>query len=480
YVDNGSYDRIVQYDLTQPSDSLISKSESIRLFPFISRVNNNLKEGFNFLTTDNNHTNINFGIVSNTDTSIQFCNFQSTVNNILPFDGSNANALIPTFSHYYYQRINFSYEQTFQDMPCIFKAYSCFDSTTFEWDFGDTASSVLNTSSMKYPVHIYKDSGTYKVRCIKHRYDQDNDTMIKTIHIQYNPKSYLGKDTALCAGQNIILTSPYIYDKYLWSNGDTTKTITVNASGIYILNTYKYYAGSCDALEVAVNADTITINIVPNPQKITQHKYYVCVGKTVTITAENTGMKYLWNTNDTIQQINVAQGKYIVKISNLQCFIYDTFEVVNFNTFKPAITIQNNQLASTKGNTYKWFNADTLVPNESKQQFEPKHNGYYKVLITDSNGCEAISDSIYFERIFAEIKIYPNPSNNVFTIELPNGNNEEYTLELYDAIGRRLQLKYSTKEGVTNIDLGDYASASYLLKITNTSGNSWVKKIIKQ
>ena len=169
----------------------------------------------------------------------------------------------------------------------------------------------------------------------------------------------------------------------------------------------------------------------------------------------------------------------MVRISNQQCFIYGTIEVLNFNVLKPLISKQNNQLRSSKGSTYKWFSTDTLIPNESKQQFAPKYNGYYRVLINDSNGCEAMSDSFYFERIFSELKIYPNPSKGIFTIEIPQSI-ELKSISIYDAIGRELQLDYIFKEGLVEMNLENYASGKYILLINDTNGNEWVRKIAKE
>lgn len=386
---------------------------------------------------------------------------------------------LPHFPHYYYQLLNFSFEQTYQNLPCVFRAYSCLDSTTFDWDFGDTSSHALNTVSMKYPTHVYKDTGVYTVRCIIHRSNMSDDTIIKTIHIEYNPIPLLGKDTTFCEGQSIILTTPYTYDKYLWSNGDTTNSISVNSSGTYILKTYKLYPGTCNGIEVAINSDSINIIVLPYPKKISQRKYYKCANKQVIITAENTGMKYLWSTGDSTKNITTSiPGKYVVKISNQQCFIYDTVEIINFNTIKPVISIQNNQLISTKAQTYKWYNNDSALYNESRQTLLPKRNGYYQVLIKDSNDCEIISDSVYFEKVYKEIKIYPNPSSELFIVELPN--NDTYTFNLFDITGRELELKYSIKDTITILDFGNYASSTYIFKITNNSGMVWVYKLIKK
>jgi hypothetical protein len=294
--------------------------------------------------------------------------------------------------------------------------------------------------------------------------------------VTINPLPIVGvtvtPSATVCTGTPITLNGTGA-KTYAWSGG------VINGTSFIPTTSGTYHVIGTDS-NGCTGVDSILINVTPFPEKIKQRKYVICPLKTVTISAENNLMKYLWDSGDTTQQINTAKaGIHQVKISNGICIIYDSIEVLNFTVSKPTISIQNNQLISSKANTYRWYSSDTLLPNVSKQHFAPKHNGYYTVSITDSNSCEAISDSVYFERIFSEIRIFPNPSLNVFTIELPNQSNNEYTFELYDAIGRRLQLNYSIIDGISKLDLRDYASASYFLKISDSFGNNLVKKIVK-
>ena len=43
----------------------------------------------------------------------------------------------------------------------------------------------------------------------------------------------LGSDTVICSGANLTLQSPNVYQNYLWSNGATTPTLSVNTGGSY-------------------------------------------------------------------------------------------------------------------------------------------------------------------------------------------------------------------------------------------------------
>jgi hypothetical protein len=73
------------------------------------------------------------------------------------------------------------------------------------------------------------------------------------------------------------------------------------------------------------------------------------------------------------------------------------------------------------------------------------------------------------------IKMYPNPTNGIFTIE----TQEVSTVEVFDMIGKKV---YSNKlsVGSSTIDLSNYTNGIYLLTVTNQKGNSNSFKLIKQ
>ncbi len=59
------------------------------------------------------------------------------------------------------------------------------------------------------------------------------DQAVFTIGIGNFPPVHLGNDTTFCQGQSLLLNATGPYSSYLWNNGSTAATRTVNASGTY-------------------------------------------------------------------------------------------------------------------------------------------------------------------------------------------------------------------------------------------------------
>ena len=86
-----------------------------------------------------------------------------------------------------------------------------------------------------------------------------------------------------------------------------------------------------------------------------------------------------------------------------------------------------------------------------------------------SLGIEASANAVPFT-------IYPNPSNDQFTVKLSNGNNA--TIEILDLKGNSIK-KTLANSMQTNVSTASISNGVYLLKIT-TNGNTFTKKIVVQ
>lgn len=115
-----------------------------------------------------------------------------------------------------------------------------------------------------------------------------------TIGIGNFPPVHLGNDTTICQGQSIVLNASGPYNSYLWNNGSTAATRTVNATGTYsvkvgvlganqIVNgdfeqgntgfSTDYIVGTGGSYGQLTNEGTYAITTSPN---LVHNNFYVC------------------------------------------------------------------------------------------------------------------------------------------------------------------------------------------------------------
>jgi gliding motility-associated-like protein len=119
----------------------------------------------------------------------------------------------------------------------------CFNDTTWfdlsdtsgidsvRWNFGDPASGALNSSTDNLPWHIYTDTGLFTTSVVLYE-GLVQDTFSETFRILASPIVDLGPDTAWCTG-SMNLNGGFNGTSWLWSTGDTTQFLNVQATGTY-------------------------------------------------------------------------------------------------------------------------------------------------------------------------------------------------------------------------------------------------------
>jgi opacity protein-like surface antigen len=73
---------------------------------------------------------------------------------------------------------------------------------------------------------------------------------------------------------------------------------------------------------------------------------------------------------------------------------------------------------------------------------------------------------------------YPNPTNDYLKLKVENYNTEDLVYQLYDMNGKLLE-KTKIESNEITINMENYTSASYLLKVTNNNKEVKTFKIIK-
>ncbi len=216
-------------------------------------------------------------------------------------------------------------------------------------------------------------------------------TTTTSITVNSNPATptiSAGSATTFCAGGSVALTSSAA-SSYLWSNGATTQSITVSASGSYSVTVTN--ASGCSAASAATS---VTVNPLPVTPTITAGSATTfCAGGNVVLSSSSaTGN--VWSPGGaTTQSITVsASGSYSVTVTNANgCSATSAATNVTVNPL-PTPTISAGGattfcaggsvvLTSSAASSYSWSTGATT------QSIPVNASGSYSVTVTNASGC---------------------------------------------------------------------------------------------
>ncbi len=219
--------------------------------------------------------------------------------------------------------------------------------------------------------------------------------------------------TTLCAGGTVTLTSSYPTNN-VWSNGLTTQSITVSATGDYSV---VYNPGGCPSdtsLPVNVIVNTTPIISASGPTTF-------CTGGSVVLTS-SIDSPIIWSNAATTENITVtSSGTYTVSTNFPSCPALTSLPVtITVNTYPPTPTITASgpttfcngnsvTLTSSAPSNNVWSNLttnNTLVANASNS---------YSVTVNNAGCISAPSNTIV-------VTVNPNPSPATIT----NGATDSY------------------------------------------------------
>ena len=191
---------------------------------------------------------------------------------------------------------------------------------------GSTAQSIVADASGNYSVMVTNTAG-----CA--------GTFDAIVNLVHPPMVELGADTVLCEGQSLVLDAGNPGSNYAWSNGASTRAITVRTPGTYSVQVNN---GLCQ------RSDAITVHFNPSPARMAVNEFHTCLDdepKYVVIDAGNAGSRHNWSTGETTRVIMAgAYGWYFVHMTNVyDCSTLDSARVIEYcpatifvpNTFTP-------------------------------------------------------------------------------------------------------------------------------------------------
>ncbi|MCU1350179.1 MAG: domain containing protein, partial [Acidobacteria bacterium] len=264
---------------------------------------------------------------------------------------------------------------------------------SYLWSTGATTQSIAVTAPGAFSV-----TTTYAGGC----FSTSPNVVVSTIAAPPLTVTASGP-TTFCLGGNVTLTASSGFTGYLWSNGATTQSITVNAAGSYSVTAS---TPSCSV----TSASTVVAIGAATPATITASgPTSFCTGGSVTLTANAGGTSYLWTNGATTQSITVSAGGTfgVVVTYSGGCTSVATPVAVSV-TAPPAVTIAaaasvnagssgNNAsvAAGPAGTTYAWTIAGgTILSGHGTPSISFSAGSSATVALTvtvTTNGCSTVA-----------------------------------------------------------------------------------------
>lgn len=216
-----------------------------------------------------------------------------------------------------------------------------------------------------------------------------NDSMKEVVNRylmdKYSNQLDLGADTIISNNFcPVTLSSPFPFQQYLWSTGETTPTINVSASGSYWLQVKDYFG--------RISYDTIQVQY-PIFNQLTSQP--ICVGSQLNW---NTGLSgsfsYLWQDNSTQSTLAISNaGNYYVKVTDNQgCSFYSDTISISIDNFSNIATLGSDTNMCI-GNTIQIQNITSQITgylwsnNSTNDSLVINAGGVYWVEASNVNNC---------------------------------------------------------------------------------------------
>jgi len=337
------------------------------------------------------------------------------------------------------------------------------------WSTGATTQSITVSAAGNYSVSVTSGGCTSAL---------SDETTVIVNPIPATPTISASGVTAFCQGGSVTLTSSASSGN-IWSNGETTQSITVSTPGTYSVSVNNGCASASSAgIIVTVTASPSTPTISASGSTT------FCQGESVTLTSSSaTGN--VWSTGETAQSITVSTGgTYTVAVTNSGCSsAVSAGTTVTVNPFPTDEVTQNLGVitATQIGAAYQWYSCpNTLIGGATNQTYTPSIIGDYRVEVT-LGSCTATSDCIAVTTLgntnfnLNKFEFYPNPVTSILNIEYTA---EFMNVEVFNMLGQKVLAK-NVNADTTQIDMSHLPSATYLVKVSAENVSKTIKVVKK-
>ncbi|KAA3638958.1 MAG: hypothetical protein DWQ02_04390 [Bacteroidetes bacterium] len=282
-------------------------------------------------------------------------------------------------------------EITIQETGCngtaLLDAGGGFDS--YLWSNGATTPQITVNTNGAFTVSVSDVNGCFGSNSVD-------------VIIPEPPQVTINGPAAACDGSSIVLTADPGFTTYQWSNGETTESITLDASSSASYSITVTNSNGCPATEVH------DIQIFPLPTVGISGPEFLCQGASDTLSAIGSFQDILWSTGETTSEIQVSEnGNYQAIVTDQNgCSNTVTHQLVTGDSLSVDISLLSpecsgiaNLEAEAGFSSYHWSTGD------STQNIQISQSGNYSLTVSDTNGCSAESALDYEQMTVPEVLI---------------------------------------------------------------------------
>ncbi len=343
--------------------------------------------------------------------------------------------------------------------------------TNWEWVLFDTDAtnpiSTQTTQTATYTMPTVSTPTTYNIRYrVKESccgWSKPYYTTITVVPV--TTPIIAATNSVICAGETVILSTSG-GGTYLWSDGQTTASISVNTPGTYTVEVTDL--NGCTSTSAPI---TITLNNTTTPLVSAGGSSIICPPASVTLQSTPAN-SYLWSNGQTTQSIVVlTPGVYDVQIvdlngCNASSGTFLVSELIAQITASGSSTICQGDAIVLSANTpyldptatFVWSLNGTTIPGATSSTYSATQTGSYTVAV--SNGiCNQVSAAVQITVFEATISSTNNATTfcpgSTLTLTSSVGTSYQWTLNGTNIPGATNQTYDVTQAGTYAVSISD-------------------------